>query len=84
MIRPPSPRSAIADGVITAQVRHALHDDPATADFDIHVDTLANVVELSGFVETTTVRDEALALARNVAGVQQVNDSMDIRRLDRP
>ena len=84
MTRPPSTRAAISDGVIRAHVRHALHDHPTTADSDIHVDTLANVVELSGFVETTTVRDEALALARNVEGVRQVNDSMDIRRLDRP
>jgi hyperosmotically inducible protein len=78
-----STRSAINDGVITARVKAALHLDPLTAEFDIHVDTLANIVELRGFVETTQVRDEALEVARSIEGVQEVHDALDIRLLRR-
>ena len=80
MARQQPTQAAITDGVTTARVNTALHLHPTTAEFDIHVDTLADVVELSGFVESALVRDEAIAVARSVQGVQQVNDSMDIRR----
>lgn len=73
---------AISDGVITAKVRAALLVDPITAAYEIHVETLASVVELTGFVETATIRAGALRLALNVTGVRQVNDSLDIRRAD--
>ena len=71
-----STRAAVSDGVITARVKAALHQDPLTAAFDIHVDTLAHVVELRGFVETTVVRDEALQVARNIEGVEQDRKSV--------
>jgi hyperosmotically inducible periplasmic protein len=83
MARQQSTRAAVSDGIITARVKAALHRDPTTAAFDIHVDTLANVVELRGFVETTLVRDEALEVARSVEGVEQVKDALDIRLLRR-
>jgi hyperosmotically inducible periplasmic protein len=73
------PREAISDGVITARVRVGLIADPITSGYDIHVETFKGVVELTGFVETTTVRAEALQLARDVAGVELVRDSLDIR-----
>ena len=37
--------------------------DPITAEYDIHVETFKGIVELTGFVETTTVRAEALQVA---------------------
>jgi hyperosmotically inducible periplasmic protein len=74
-----STREAITDGVIAARVKAALLVDPITIDSEIHVETLAGVVQLTGFVETTIVRDAALQLAQNVEGVRQVNDSLDIR-----
>jgi osmotically-inducible protein OsmY len=72
-------REAITDGVITATVRVRLVADPITAAYDIHVETFKGVVELTGFVETTTVRREALRVAHDVEGVQQVHDLLDIR-----
>jgi osmotically-inducible protein OsmY len=77
-----STREAIADGVIAAKVKAALTTDPMTAPYEIHVDTQAGIVELTGFVETTGVRIVALQLVRNVAGVQQVHDSLDTREAD--
>jgi hyperosmotically inducible protein len=78
-----STREAITDGVITAKVRAALGEDPITARYDICVETLAGIVELSGFVETDTARVEALHVTELVHGVVRVEDSLDVRgRLD--
>ena len=75
-------RDAISDGVITARIRAGLTADPVTAAYDIHVETFKGIVELTGFVETTTVRDEAVHVAQDIEGVQQVNDALDMRNAD--
>lgn len=77
-----STRGAISDGVITAKVRAALGEDSITASYDICVETLAGIVELSGFVETDIVRIEALQVTEHVHGVLRVQDLLDVRRLD--
>jgi hyperosmotically inducible periplasmic protein len=79
MARQQSTREAINDGVITAKVKAALNAGEL-ADYDIHVETVASVVRLTGFVETRIVRDEALQRTRSVQGVQDVDDELDIRR----
>jgi hyperosmotically inducible periplasmic protein len=75
-------REAITDGVITAKVRAALNDDSITASYDIRVETLAGIVELSGFVETEIVRIEALHVTEHVRGVLRVQDLLDVRNFD--
>jgi osmotically-inducible protein OsmY len=70
---------AISDGVISAKVLMRLVGDPVTAAYEIHVETFKGTVQLQGFVETTEVRIKALLLARDVEGVQQVDDSLDVR-----
>lgn len=77
-----STREAITDGVITAKVRAALGEDPITASYDIHVETMAGIVELSGFVATNIVRSEALHVTEHVDGVLRVQDLLDVRNLD--
>lgn len=76
-----STREAITDGVITAKVRAALGEDPITASYDICVETLAGIVELSGFVGTNSVRIEALHVTEHVHGVLRVQDLLDVRDL---
>ncbi|WP_129646080.1 BON domain-containing protein [Peristeroidobacter agariperforans] len=76
-----STREAITDGVITAKVRAALGEDPITARYDICVETLAGIVELSGFVDTEIVHIEALHVAEHVRGVLRVEDLLDVRNL---
>jgi osmotically-inducible protein OsmY len=76
-----STREAITDGVITARVRVALCEDPITADYDICVETLAGIVELTGFVETEIIRTEALHVTEHVRGVRRVQDLLDVRKL---
>lgn len=82
MFKQQSTRGAISDGVITAKVRAALAADPITAEYQVGVATWDGIVELSGFVETATVRAEALQLAQHVEGVLRVQDSLELRRFD--
>lgn len=74
-----STREAITDGVITAKVRAALGEDPITATYDIAVNTLGGIVELTGFVDTQIVRSEALQVTRHIDGVLRVEDQLDVR-----
>jgi len=82
MFKQQSTRGAISDGVITAKVRAALAADPITAEYQVDVATWDGIVELTGFVETATVRAEALQLAQHVEGVLRVQDSLELRRFD--
>lgn len=82
MMKQQSTRGAISDGLITAKIRAALATDPLTAEYEIFVETWNGVVELTGFVETATVRAEALQLAKYVPGVVRVQDSLELRRFD--
>lgn len=77
-----STRETITDGVITAKVRAALAEDSITSSYDIRVETLAGSVELSGFVGTDIVRNEALHVTEHVRGVLRVQDLLDVRRCD--
>lgn len=76
-----STREAITDGVITAKVRAALGEDPITASYDICVETLSGIVQLTGFVETDVVRVEALFVTEHIHGVLRVEDSLDVRSI---
>jgi osmotically-inducible protein OsmY len=82
MMKQQSTRAAISDGLIMAKVRAALAADPITAEYSISVDAIEGIVQLAGFVETATVRAEALQVARCVDGVLRVQDSLDLRRFD--
>jgi hyperosmotically inducible periplasmic protein len=75
-----STREAISDGVITAKVNAALVMEEITIAHEIHVDTHASIVRLTGFVNTVSVRDTVLRLAQNVTGVRGVDDLLDIRQ----
>lgn len=71
---------AIDDGVVTAKVKAKLIEDPVTKAHQINVDTFKGTVQLSGFVESNEARTRALQLARDVDGVKQVKDSLQIRK----
>jgi osmotically-inducible protein OsmY len=46
----------------------------------INVDTFKGTVQLSGFVESNQARTRALQLAKDVDGVKQVKDALEIRK----
>jgi osmotically-inducible protein OsmY len=69
----------IDDGIVTAKVKAALVEDPLTKAHQINVETFKGNVQLSGFVESDQTRSRALKLARDVDGVKNVKDAMEVR-----
>ena len=74
----PTPE-VIEDGIVTAKVKAALVDDPLTKVHQINVETFKGNVQLSGFVESDEARSRALKLARDIDGVKNVKDAMEVR-----
>jgi hyperosmotically inducible periplasmic protein len=69
---------AIDDATITANVKAALVQDPATRSRNISVNTLNGTVELSGFVDSGGERHEAERVAASIAGVRLVQNQLQI------
>ena len=67
-----------ADATITTRVKTAILKDPVLGGLRIDVDTVRGVVTLSGHVDTAAERDQAIAIARSVAGVVDVRDALKI------
>ena len=68
----------IDDTTITTRVKTAMLNDPAVSGTSIDVDTYKGVVTLSGRVKSQGERDQALALARQVDGVTEVKDALQV------
>jgi osmotically-inducible protein OsmY len=68
----------IDDTTITTRVKTAMLNDPAVGGLRIDVDTFKGVVTLSGRVKSPAERDQAIALARQVGGVVEVKDALQI------
>ncbi|HEU4620955.1 MAG TPA: BON domain-containing protein [Burkholderiaceae bacterium] len=71
--------AAIDDGLITTKVKAALLADDTVKGTDINVETLKGEVMLSGFVESKTQLDRALKIAKDVEGVNKVNNKLAVR-----
>jgi hyperosmotically inducible protein len=69
---PPVP----TDASLTAAVNAKLVADTTLSGLKIKVDTLDGVVTLSGDVRSQSDRDVAVRLARETAGVREVNDRL--------
>lgn len=68
----------IDDTTITTRVKTSMLNDPAVGGLRIDVDTFKGVVTLSGRVKSQAERDQALGLARQVDGVVEVKDALQI------
>jgi len=68
----------VDDATITARVKTALLNDPATGGLRIDVDTFKGVVTLSGGVKSAAERDTAIAIARKTPGVVDVKSTLQI------
>jgi hyperosmotically inducible protein len=69
----------IDDSVVTARVKSALLADPDIKSFEVKVETRKGQVKLSGFVGTQGHIDNAVALARKVEGVKDVENAMSLK-----
>jgi osmotically-inducible protein OsmY len=69
----------IDDSVITTKVKAELVNDPVTKARQISVETFKGVVQLSGFVNTAQEKDRAGEIARNVNGVVDVKNNINVK-----
>ena len=68
----------VDDSVVTAKVKAKLVDDPVTKAYQINVETFKGTVQLSGSVESAEARSRATQLAREVGGVKDVKNSLQV------
>lgn len=66
------------DAGITTDVKTKLAADDTVKAYQIDVDTQDHVVTLSGNVETTLAREQALLVARGTTGVRDVVDNLRV------
>lgn len=67
------------DSVITAKIKTKLLGDPMVSGFAVSVETFRGRVVLSGFVNSQVQVDRAIALAREVPGVREVQSALVIK-----
>lgn len=65
--------------VITTKVKTKLLADDYVKGLPITVETYKNAVQLSGFVDNNKQKERAVELAKSVAGVRDVEDSLVIK-----
>jgi hyperosmotically inducible protein len=70
----------VDDGVITAKVKAALLSDPNVAGHDVNVETREGVVQLAGFVDSSSQKSKASEVTRRVAGVKQVDNQLEVKQ----
>jgi hyperosmotically inducible protein len=70
----------VDDNVITARVKAALVQEPATKARQINVETRQGVVLLSGFVDSEEEKERAEEVARTVSGVKSVENGLEIKQ----
>lgn len=69
----------IDDSAITAKVKTALLADKTVSGMAVKVVTFKGVVQLSGFVDTETERQQAEILAAAVSGVKSVENKISVK-----
>ncbi len=69
----------VDDTTITSRVIAEIVQDPSLKKSQVSVETLRNVVQLSGFVDSTQTVARAEQLARGVTGVRSVKNDLIVR-----
>ena len=69
----------VDDSVITTKVKAAIAGEPTLKVSEINVETFKGVVQLSGFVSQASDIPKATSVARSVAGVQSVKNSLQVK-----
>ena len=67
-----------SDTGITTKVKMAMAGDPVVKAYDVDVTTRNKVVTLSGNVETTAAKDQAVRIAHETEGVRDVIDRLHV------
>ena len=66
------------DSVITTRVKAEIFNEPTLKYSEINVETFKGVVQLSGFVNSQTDINKAVAIARNIKGITSVQNDMKL------
>lgn len=74
-----TPGEYVDDAAVTSKVIAAIVGDPALKKTQIKVETLQSVVQLSGFVDSSSTKRRAGHLARGVDGVKTVKNDLIVR-----
>lgn len=69
----------VDDSVITTKVKAAILREPSLKVAEINVETFKGVVQLSGFVSSADDIPTAVRVAREVAGVTSVKNSLQMK-----
>ncbi|WP_313032785.1 MULTISPECIES: BON domain-containing protein [Massilia] len=69
----------VDDATITAGVKAAIVREPTLSIFDIDVETVQGVVQLSGFVSSADSVAAAASVARTVKGVKSVKNDLRLK-----
>lgn len=69
----------VDDASITTKVKAAILGDAALKVFEIHVVTDKDVVQLRGFVDSSSMIGRATQVANSVAGVRGVRNDLVVR-----
>jgi len=67
------------DSVLTTKVKASILGDSKLKLLQINVKTYKGIVQLSGFVDSTSAAERAVELARTVRGVKSVNNSLIVK-----
>jgi len=67
----------VDDATITTKVKASIINELGMK--EIGVETMQNVVQLSGFVDSQGVKDKAGSIARNTSGVKEVKNNLIVR-----
>lgn len=69
----------VDDSIITSSVKMELFNEPRLRSGAANVETFEGVVQLSGFVNSSSDTDRAVEIARGVKGVKSVKNDMRIK-----
>ena len=69
----------VDDSTITTKVKSALLGDDAVKSFEIKVETVKGVVQLSGFVDTSDQKSAAEKDASGISGVKSVQNNLIVK-----
>lgn len=67
------------DATITTKVKAAIFNDGTLKATEVKVETYHGVVQLSGFVSSRDAMNRAVQLARDVQGVRDVKNDMQLK-----
>lgn len=69
----------VDDATVSTKVRAQLVGAQSLKGLDIHVETMQDVVQLSGFVDSPEQKAQAEQIARSVKGVRDVRNNIVLR-----